>query len=125
MLLLILYNVKMEFKCNLKKLLKSKKMSMYKLQKATNITYPTLNKYRDDTILQYDKRVLAELCIALDCDISELLELTISDHIPIDMLKDVNNILNCAETEEQATIELYELGLTEEQVNTEIEKYFG
>lgn len=99
-------------------------MSMYKLQQDTNITYPTLNRYRDNTAVQYDKRVLAKLCVALDCSISELLELTQSKQIPMNMIKDVNNILNCAETEEQATLELYELGLTEELVNIEIKRYF-
>ena len=63
----------MNIKCNFKQLMKEQNISMYRVQKKSNLSYKTLNKYRDDNVKQYDKEVLAKLCTILGCKIEELL----------------------------------------------------
>ena len=49
-------------------------ISRYELSKRTNISYQIIDNYYKNKIVRYDKTVLAKICEALDCDISDLLE---------------------------------------------------
>lgn len=63
----------MRIKCNLAELLKKKNKTLYWLDKNTSISYTTLNLYEKDRAKRYDSVVLAKLCKALNCNVSELL----------------------------------------------------
>lgn len=63
----------MRISCNLGVLLKNRCKTLYWLQKQTNISYKTLNHYEKDRAKKYDSEIIAKICIALNCDISELL----------------------------------------------------
>lgn len=60
-------------------ILNKKNISLYKLQKYTDVSTSTLRKYRDDVIKQLDKEVIAKICKALECDIKDLLILEDKD----------------------------------------------
>jgi len=66
----------MKIKCNLKQILETKKISMYRLQKDTGVGYQNLQRYRDDTVKQFNREVLIKICKAIDCDLSEFLIFT-------------------------------------------------
>lgn len=58
----------------LKEVLDSKKITRYELAKRTNIRYPIIDKYYKNRVIRYDSYVLAKICEAIDCNISDLLE---------------------------------------------------
>lgn len=60
--------------CNLRKIMASKHISIYKLSKETGLKYDVVMRYYSDTITKYDAFVLAKLCYVLDCSISDLLK---------------------------------------------------
>lgn len=61
-------------RCNLYKIMRSKKISMYQLSRLTNIRYDVLKRYADNDILRYDSSILAKLCYVLNCHINDLIE---------------------------------------------------
>ena len=61
-------------KITLDKALNRAGISRYELSKRTNISYQIIDNYYKNKIVRYDKTVLAKICEALDCDISDLLE---------------------------------------------------
>lgn len=63
----------MRTKSNLKSLLETKNMSIYRLQKLTGISYANLHKYSTDKVSRYNSEVLAKICKALECEIGDLL----------------------------------------------------
>ena len=61
-------------KLTLDKTLNKAGISRYELSKKTNISYQIVDNYYKNKVVRYDKTVLAKICEALDCDISDLLE---------------------------------------------------
>ena len=45
------------------------------LSKKTGISYPVIDRYYKNTVRQYDSSVLLRICLALGCDIKDLLEI--------------------------------------------------
>ena len=50
-------------------------ISIYKMSQATGLKYNTIKSYYDNTNLtRYDSDVLAKMCYALNCELSDILE---------------------------------------------------
>ena len=45
------------------------------LSKQTGISYHVIDRYYKNTVRQYDSSVLLRICLALGCDIKDLLEI--------------------------------------------------
>jgi putative transcriptional regulator len=60
----------------LDELLEKQKISRYELAKRTGVTYQTIDSYYKNKLLRYDTEVLLKICLALDCEISELIRIT-------------------------------------------------
>lgn len=62
-------------KCNLSRLMGEKKLKISDVAKDTGINRGTITRLYHETAVRVDFEVLEKLCIYLDCDVSELLEL--------------------------------------------------
>ncbi len=60
--------------CNLKEIMDKRNITIYRLAKLTNLKYDVILRYYNNSIIKYDSLVLAKLCYALNCSISELLK---------------------------------------------------
>ena len=60
--------------CNLYKLMKSRKVSIFQLARLTNIRYDIIKKYADNQMMRYDASILSRLCFVLNCSISDIIE---------------------------------------------------
>lgn len=49
-------------------------ISRYELSKRTGIQYQIIDNYFKNKVKRYDSFVLERICIALDCDINEIIE---------------------------------------------------
>jgi len=65
----------MKLQCNLKQILESKKISLYRLQKDTGVSINNLRAYRENSNKQFNREVIIKICEAVSCDISELFTL--------------------------------------------------
>ena len=61
-------------RCNLYKILKIKKVSVYQLARLTNVRYEILKKYADNEMLRFDSIILAKICYVLNCSIGDVIE---------------------------------------------------
>ena len=72
---IILWDTKYgRIKCNLYKLMKKNKISVFQLSRLTNIRYEVLKKYADNQMMRYDAIVLSKLCFVFNCSISDIIE---------------------------------------------------
>ncbi len=55
--------------------LKKYNISRYELAKRTGIQYQIIDNYYKNRVKRYDGFVLERICVALDCDINEIIEL--------------------------------------------------
>jgi putative transcriptional regulator len=62
-------------KCNLSRLMGEKKLKISDVAKDTEINRGTITRLYHETAVRVDFEVLEKLCIYLECEISELLEL--------------------------------------------------
>ncbi|KOS61962.1 helix-turn-helix transcriptional regulator [Lysinibacillus agricola] len=62
-------------KSNLKKILDEKGMSIRKCAEISGLKFETVRKMYNDDAKQYQRDSLGALCKALECEISDLLEL--------------------------------------------------
>jgi len=60
----------------LDELLEKRQISRYELAKRTGVTYPTIDSYYKNKLLRYDTEVLLKICLALDCEIGDLIKIT-------------------------------------------------
>ncbi len=60
----------------LDKTLQKLNVSRYELAKRTGIQYQIIDNYYKNKVVRYDSFVLERICTALDCDISDIIELT-------------------------------------------------
>ena len=51
-----------------------KNISIYSLSKITGLKYDVIFRYYTNHLIKYDSFVLAKLCYALNCSISDLLK---------------------------------------------------
>lgn len=65
----------LKVKLVLDKTLNKLNVSRYELAKRTEIRYQIIDNYYKNKVVRYDGYVLARICMALNCDISDLLEL--------------------------------------------------
>ena len=56
-------------------LLKEAEMNRSAFSKKAGISYPVVDRYYKNTVHQYDSSVLLRICLALGCDIKDLLEI--------------------------------------------------
>lgn len=63
-------------KFRLKETLESKNITRYQLNKLTGIDYNTLSKIFNNHATQIKLDTLNKLCVALDCTITDILELS-------------------------------------------------
>lgn len=58
----------------LERTLQQKDISRYELAKRTGIQYQIIDNYYKNKVVRYDSYVLERMCLALDCDIGDILE---------------------------------------------------
>jgi len=58
----------------LDKTLDKRHISRYELAKRTGIQYQIIDKYYKNKVRRYDSFVLERICVALNCDIAEIIE---------------------------------------------------
>ena len=59
----------------LNKYLDEHSITRYQLEKLTGIKYLTIDNYYKNKVTRYDSYLLAKMCEALQCDISDIIEL--------------------------------------------------
>lgn len=60
----------------LDKLLDQAGLNRSSFSKQAGISYPVVNRYYKNEVKEYDSKILLEICLALNCGISDLLEIT-------------------------------------------------
>ena len=63
-------------KCHLSRILGEKKLKISDVSKDTGINRGTITRLYQETAVRVEFEVLEKLCVYLNCDITELLELT-------------------------------------------------
>ncbi len=63
-------------KLTLDKALNEREMSRYRLSKLTGIQFQVIDKYYKNKIVRYDSYILERICLALDCGIEDIIEVT-------------------------------------------------
>ena len=58
----------------LNKYLDSKNITRYQLSENAGIRYDTIDKYYKNKLQRYDSYILAKICEALHCEISDIIE---------------------------------------------------
>ncbi|MCL2840190.1 MAG: helix-turn-helix transcriptional regulator [Defluviitaleaceae bacterium] len=59
----------------LKDVLESKNITRYELAKRTGTHYPIIDKYYKNKVVRYDSEILLRICIALDCEIGDIIKI--------------------------------------------------
>ena len=54
--------------------LEERGISRYELAKRTEIHYSTLDRYYKNRVIRYDNYILDRICLALSCDIGDIME---------------------------------------------------
>lgn len=49
-------------------------VSRYELSKRTGIQYQIIDNYYKNRVIRYDSYILEKICVALDCEITEVIE---------------------------------------------------
>lgn len=63
-------------KLTIDKALEKRGVSRYELAKRTGIQYHIIDNYYKNKVVRYDSYILARICEALECDVTELIETT-------------------------------------------------
>lgn len=63
-------------KLTLDKALEKRGISRYRLSKLTGIQFQVVDKYYKNKVVRYDSYILERICLALDCGIEEIIEVT-------------------------------------------------
>ena len=50
-------------------------ITSYELAKRSNVNYQTIDSYYKNKVIRYDKEILLKICIALDCEIGDILKI--------------------------------------------------
>ena len=58
----------------LKEILDQRGITRYELSHRAGIQYPVVDKYYKNKVVRYNSTLLLKMCIALDCEIGDLIE---------------------------------------------------
>lgn len=58
------------------KYLEKENITRYELAKRTGIRFQIIDNYYKNKVVRYDSYVLDRICVALNCDISDIIEYT-------------------------------------------------
>ena len=58
----------------LEELLVKRNLTRYELSRRTGICYQIIDNYYKNKVVRYDSALLLKMCIALDCEIGDLIE---------------------------------------------------
>lgn len=58
------------------KYLDQNSITRYELAKRTGIKFQTIDKYYKNNVIRYDRYILDRICIALNCELGDILEYT-------------------------------------------------
>ena len=58
----------------LREALERRGMTRYELSRRTDIQYQIIDNYYKNKVIRYDSALLLKMCIALDCEINDLIE---------------------------------------------------
>ena len=53
----------------------AKGITRYELSKNTNIQYQTIDRYYKNKVIKYDSYILQKICIALGCDVGDIIKM--------------------------------------------------
>ena len=67
--------MKRSIKIVLKQKLEEMEITRYELSKRTNIKYQTIDNYYKNKVLRYDSDLLLKICIALDCEVGDIIKI--------------------------------------------------
>ena len=59
----------------LDEVMSAKNITRYKLAKLTDTHYSVIDKYYHNKITRYDKDILRRICIALDCEVGDIVKI--------------------------------------------------
>ena len=51
-------------------------ITRYELAKRTDVKFQTIDRYYKNRVVRYDSYILDRICVALECNISDILEYT-------------------------------------------------
>jgi len=63
----------------LKEVLEDKNVSRYELAKMTGTHYQIIDNYYKNKQVRYDKDILLRICVALDCEIGDIIKIEEED----------------------------------------------
>jgi len=58
----------------LREVLERQGITRYELAKRTETRYPIIDSYYKDKIVRYDSDVLLRICLALDCEVGDIVK---------------------------------------------------
>ncbi len=58
---------------SIKEYIEKQGITRYELSKRTGIKYQIIDNYYKNKVTRYDKEILDKICIALSCDISDII----------------------------------------------------
>ncbi len=58
------------------KCLNKLRITRYELSKRTGIRFQIIDNYYKNKVVRYDSDILNRICVALDCDISDIIKFT-------------------------------------------------
>ena len=61
-------------KLTIDKCLETKGITRYELSKRTGIRFQIIDNYYKNKVVRYDSDILNRICMALDCDIADIIE---------------------------------------------------
>lgn len=61
-------------KLTLDKYIDSKNITRYELSKRTGIRFQIIDNYYKNKVVRYDSDLLDRICLALECDISDIIK---------------------------------------------------
>ena len=59
----------------LQKVLEEKNMTRYELAKRADTSFQVIDKYYKNKLERYDKDILLRICIALDCEVGDIIKI--------------------------------------------------
>ena len=59
----------------LQEVLEARNMTRYELAKRADTSYQIIDKYYKDKLYRYDKDVLLRICLALDCEVGDIVKI--------------------------------------------------
>ncbi len=64
-----------EIRLTLDEILSKRGITRYELAKMTGIGYAVIHSYYKDRVKRYDKETLLKICLALDCEVGDILRI--------------------------------------------------